>query len=1181
MEANPNSVLETHKKWYLVQLPVKSCSLKDIANANVDKEKLDEYYQEAQAVLEDEKALSQLDRSRWFSSQFLTRGTQADKVASAAVKLADTDFMFFLDGFNLLFDTARADTHHYEAALKALTVVWPKLLPPRPLKRFVAQYFPTLPEEGTKERKKVLVYWYLEDYIKRVYGQFLALSEAMLKDRVQQRREAWLEAVGKLVCTVAEGRTTVMAILIGKLGDPTSQVAHKAYHHILHLLSESSMHQSALFTELEKIIFTKNCPVRTMRYAVNIMNQLVFSKDERKLALKSVQTYLSLFRQLAKTQQLDSSVTTAIMVGLRRAYPYAGTDLSSIETHINALFIISHTGNFQQRVATLSLLQLITSNKGASPAFQTRWYRALYDLLLLSPHKLPQASQLTSFFSMLHKAMRADKDQERVAAFVHRLLQRALFFHDAMVCAVLLLVGEMAQASPLVRELITGKKTHDTGDEKPYDPKHRDPQFSRASKECLWTLNLLSRHAHPSVVKLAVLLLFNEEIVFDVHPLDDMTMLNFLDMLVDASGTGKAVAKASDAGEKTNTGISVFRRASHAATVPSASDPYFIKAKPSEVDVSALFLHRYAVQRQRFLDGLAQTQSTWGDASGEADVALRVANLDTSLFGPDGALGAQEQQQEEEAANSRSATPISDDELVPSSGEDDALDWGGGDSDLDAADELDELDEDEDIGDGPSDDDDALGGTTAQRGGLDDGEEFGELMERHKKERSKKRKREDDWLDSRTHDPARPRKEFRAGQRGLVKKFATPQRKQAGNRLYCTFCGTLISSINTLKHFEKKQKKKNDNVNDVPLLHGRNTPVGPRDSYTSSSLHDSLLPLLISADHACASQVLEKRLLGYSPLALPSPHRPTPLEKLMTLYRSLCIRHDEVGIEIVLNDILALLIHSHQFEQAESLIVSSDLKLPHRANNQAARYYYYVGLTRAMRLDYVDANQCLQQALRKAPERALGFRIAATKLAVVVQLLLGEIPPRSDFLTKMMRDSLVPYLQLTSCVRFGQLGRFMSIVEQHTDTFKHDRTYSLILRIRQHVIKTGLRRICQAYSRITIKDVCVKLSMDNPADAEYILAKAIRDGVIDAVLDNEKGELITSETVDVYSTSEPLQALQRRIQFLNSAHNDVMRAMRYEETDPEVAAQRKQAEREEMERVFEGDIDELDYEEGL
>lgn len=46
-----------------------------------------------------------------------------------------------------------------------------------------------------------------------------------------------------------------------------------------------------------------------------------------------------------------------------------------------------------------------------------------------------------------------------------------------------------------------------------------------------------------------------------------------------------------------HTGISVFRRAAHIPHIPNASDPYFIHASASEVDVAALFLHRYAVQR--------------------------------------------------------------------------------------------------------------------------------------------------------------------------------------------------------------------------------------------------------------------------------------------------------------------------------------------------------------------------------------------------------------------------------------------------------------------------------------------------------------------------------------------------------------------------------------------------------
>ncbi|RNF02607.1 putative proteasome regulatory non-ATPase subunit 3 [Trypanosoma rangeli] len=322
--------------------------------------------------------------------------------------------------------------------------------------------------------------------------------------------------------------------------------------------------------------------------------------------------------------------------------------------------------------------------------------------------------------------------------------------------------------------------------------------------------------------------------------------------------------------------------------------------------------------------------------------------------------------------------------------------------------------------------------------------------------------------------------------------------------------------------------------------------------------------------------------------ALPPPNQANCelLGRLMKLYRALCVRHDELGQEIILNDILAFLTRNHQHDMAESVIATCELSLPHRSNNQAARYFYYVGLTRALRLEYVDANQCLQQALRKAPERAFGFRVAATKLALVVQLLLGEIPPRSDFLQKDVRESLSPYLQLASCVRFGQLSRFMSILQQHKSIFEHDRTYSLILRVRQHVIKTGLRRICHAYSRISISDICTKLSMENPGDAEYIIAKAIRDGVIDAVIDHEKGHLISSDTVDVYSTSEPLMALQRRIQFLNVTHNDAKRSMRYTAADPELEEERRKLDREELDSVLRAALEEeelggADFEDGL
>jgi 26S proteasome regulatory subunit N3 len=63
----------------------------------------------------------------------------------------------------------------------------------------------------------------------------------------------------------------------------------------------------------------------------------------------------------------------------------------------------------------------------------------------------------------------------------------------------------------------------------------------------------------------------------------------------------------------------------------------------------------------------------------------------------------------------------------------------------------------------------------------------------------------------------------------------------------------------------------------------------------------------------------------------------------------------------------------------------------------------------------------------------------------------------------------------------------------------------LVLRLRQNVIKTGIRRLSLSYSRIALRDICVKLHLDSEEDAEYIVGKAVRDGVIEGRVVHERG----------------------------------------------------------------------------
>ena len=77
------------------------------------------------------------------------------------------------------------------------------------------------------------------------------------------------------------------------------------------------------------------------------------------------------------------------------------------------------------------------------------------------------------------------------------------------------------------------------------------------------------------------------------------------------------------------------------------------------------------------------------------------------------------------------------------------------------------------------------------------------------------------------------------------------------------------------------------------------------------------------------------------------------------------------------------------------------------------------------------------------------------------------------------------------------------VLENYGASFKNDKTYTLILRLRHNVIKTGIRRISISYSKISLADIASQLALDSPEDAEFIVAKAIRDGVIDAEIDHK------------------------------------------------------------------------------
>jgi 26S proteasome regulatory subunit N3 len=107
----------------------------------------------------------------------------------------------------------------------------------------------------------------------------------------------------------------------------------------------------------------------------------------------------------------------------------------------------------------------------------------------------------------------------------------------------------------------------------------------------------------------------------------------------------------------------------------------------------------------------------------------------------------------------------------------------------------------------------------------------------------------------------------------------------------------------------------------------------------------------------------------------------------------------------------------------------------------------------------------------------------------------------------------------------------------HSAQFVEDKTYTLILRLRQNVIKTGIRQLSLSYSRISLRDICIKLHLDSEEDAEYIVGKAIRDGVIDGRVVHKSGWLECGSGKGSYG-AEVSETFGKRITFCLQLHNE-------------------------------------------
>ena len=242
------------------------------------------------------------NNSQSFKQLVQKNGTASDKIAQATVSVAQDPVgnLRNLETLLELCEKARVKGGKRGAAqaITALEELFKDvLLPNRKLKYFSDQEFLSKSHEYPHERKR-LMYWFVEDHVKRSYNRFVQSLEALSKDPLVVLKEKSMKCAYGLLVSKPEQELQLLQILTNKLGDPTRKMASNASHLLLELTVKHPMMKSIVAREVEQFMFRRGVSLKAQYYGAVLLNQMPLShkNDGPKLAKQLIETYFGLFQ---------------------------------------------------------------------------------------------------------------------------------------------------------------------------------------------------------------------------------------------------------------------------------------------------------------------------------------------------------------------------------------------------------------------------------------------------------------------------------------------------------------------------------------------------------------------------------------------------------------------------------------------------------------------------------------------------------------------------------------------------------------------------------------------------------------------------------------------------------------------------------------------------------------------
>lgn len=541
-----------------------------------------------------------------------------------------------------------------------------------------------------------LIYWAFEDWLKSAYFQVLQLLESWCSDEVVFSRIKAVEYASQMLKDKPEQEANLLRLLVNKLGDSDKNVASRASFSILQLQTSHPLMRLTVINSVESdLLFRPGQSLNAQYFAAITLNQTILDSRSENVAKKLLSIYFRLFVKLlqkpepvkdnpkttapvqinkkgqvqgggslpgkkalkkqkmheksdAVEQDLREKLLSALLTGVNRAVPFLSANDESLEGHLDTLFRVAHSSNFNTSVQALILTQQICNGRVES---QDRFYRVLYESLLDS--RLLTSSKQALYLNLLYKALRADYNEDRIKGFAKRLLQIATSHQAPFSCGVIYLLRELEKTCPNLSSMVD-ESTENLFDEEEvfrdvnedtssqpdleknaikendapqttgkahskYDPRKRDPIFASAKNAALWELAPLLHHYHPSVSLFSQRMVTHEAMP-PVPDLQQNTLIHFLDRFVFKNPKPSHVDKVKGisimqplaSGNESNIllpAYSIRSRIERPVNIESS-----LQQKPTNISANEVFFHRYFDQMGNLKDKGKQQKKEKGKA---------------------------------------------------------------------------------------------------------------------------------------------------------------------------------------------------------------------------------------------------------------------------------------------------------------------------------------------------------------------------------------------------------------------------------------------------------------------------------------------------------------------------------------------------------------------------------------